>query len=777
MRNGDIHVSQKAVSDALESLVYSTRPPELNSLAWLLLVDQTISDPALPPSPHAREYGLKAVLVGLITRALQEGRRAFGLEPPDERAPLVEVRRQIAADAATHSADLLSSSLLYHRFVRVDLGLSLEDISQIIGADARTLRRYQSYGIRGLTHRLIEAERDARREGRRRRLYAALPIPVPQPLYGRDVWLNEAEARLNVTQPRHLLVTGAVGMGKTAFVMALLRRQIDADLLDQIVWIDAPKSVDDVRGQVAERILREGGSGLRETLLVYRTAIVLDELDALLADLDALLKLLADLSAADVYLINTTVVNLPALHLPLPELDIVATAALVRASLPVGLREGEEFVGELAAAAQETVGGNPEAIILLAQRLEFAEWETARAAAQARVFEQALARLDGKALTFACALALCPRGAAALEDAIALWPDYVSADGAEGLLANHLAERIHGRYWLAAGLLDYLRTHRAGEVRTMLELLSPDPTHITDGALTLFEHLLLTDAIPLDSARREAWIMQLCRVGLARGRYARWRTLLESVSPDVLDLRIAYGGCLRRLGEWLAAETVLRDAAATSGSRGLFAEQTRALLEWSIAARYRGDYRTAAALLAQVERTLKRRPDLAMQEMLQLELAQMALDEGRGADALRMLSGLEVTPRVLAMQSEAYLLLGDWTACRKAAERGIGMLNSRTGLLARLYTALGRGYQGIQDIDSAYHCMSVAVTVLEQLEDIHALARAQSNLAALCLPLGYYDDAGRLLANAARLQRDLGDQVGLAATRHNQRLLDEHLAR
>jgi tetratricopeptide (TPR) repeat protein len=774
MPSGDIHLSRAAVVDALESLVYSARSPELNSLAWLLLVDQTINDPTLPPSPHAREYGLKSVLVGLMTRALQEGRHAFGLPLPDEYAPLNEVRQQIAADAATRSPDLLASSLLYHRYVRVDLGLTPDDLSQIIGVDVRTLRRYQAYGVRVLTNRLIDAERTARREGRKRRLYAALPIPVPLPLFGRDAWLNEAEARLSVTQPRHLLVTGAVGMGKSAFVMALVRRQIDKDLLDHVVWIDAPKSVDDVRGQVAEGILREGNVGLREALLVYRVAVVLDEIDTLLPDLPALL---ADLSAADVYLINSTVINVPALHLPLPELDIVATAALVRAALPLDLREDDTFVSEVAAAAQETVGGNPEAIILLARRLDFAEWETVRAAAQARVFEEALGRLDDGARALACALALCPRGAGALDDMMALWPDYIAAQGAEGLLTNHLAERVHGRYWLAAGLLDYLRTHRAGDVHTMLELLFPDRSRITDGALALVEHLLLSDDPVIDPARRVQWIASLCRVGLARGRHGRWRMLLESASPDTPELRIAYASCLRRLGEWTAAETVLQETAASSGARGQFAEQARALLEWSIAARYRGDYRTASALLTQVERTLKRRPDPALNELLRLELAQMALDEGRGAEALRVLVGLEITPRLLAMQSEAYLLLGDWSACRKAAERGITLLDRRTALLARLYTALGRGYQGAEDVESAYHCMAVSVTVLEQLEDVYALARAQSNLAAVCLQLGYDNEAARLLGSAARIQRDLGDRVGLAATRHNQRLLDEQLAR
>jgi tetratricopeptide (TPR) repeat protein len=160
-----------------------------------------------------------------------------------------------------------------------------------------------------------------------------------------------------------------------------------------------------------------------------------------------------------------------------------------------------------------------------------------------------------------------------------------------------------------------------------------------------------------------------------------------------------------------------------------------------------------------------------------MEQAQMALDEGRGSDALVSLKGLAMTPRMLAMQSEAYLLLGEWAACRTTAERGIGLMVRRTPLLSRLYTVLGRGYQGTGDIDSAYHCMAVAVTVLEQLEDIHALARAHSNLAAACLPLRYYDEAARLLAQAGRVQQELGDQVGLASTRHNQRLLDEQLAR
>ena len=55
--------------------------------------------------------------------------------------------------------------------------------------------------------------------------------------------------------------------------------------------------------------------------------------------------------------------------------------------------------------------------------------------------------------------------------------------------------------------------------------------------------------------------------------------------------------------------------------------------------------------------------------------------------------------------------------------------------------------------------------------DPFALARTQTNLAALFITSNQLIDAQELLKSAENIQRKIGDRVGLAATMHNEHVL------
>ena len=88
-----------------------------------------------------------------------------------------------------------------------------------------------------------------------------------------------------------------------------------------------------------------------------------------------------------------------------------------------------------------------------------------------------------------------------------------------------------------------------------------------------------------------------------------------------------------------------------------------------------------------------------------------------------------------------------------------------------------RSYQEQQDYEKAHTYLTDAVTLLQRLDDIFRLARAQTNLAAVLIELRRFADAGMLLKEAMRVQSRLGDKVGLSATRHNQSVLGSYIAR
>ncbi len=317
-------------------------------------------------------------------------------------------------------APLLAWSSLYYRYVCVDLNVSVEELAECYGIEVRTIRRYVGVGARYLTRRLIELEQKARREQQRRRLLAALPYSVALPLVGRTHLLDELEHLPLTLYPCHILVTGMSGVGKTSFVQELLRRFIERDQLDQLVWLDEPKSIQFVRERLAEVFLREGGAvSLREYLLMYRVAVVIDGFSALIRQADALDALLHDLGAAVVVLINSVkvAVELFALHLPLPDIDpndaVDLLAATLRLNPIIELepRDFERLTHDLAAQ----VGGNPLALKLAAGFWDYTNWDTLHTDVQSGLLNRLFDALDPGQQQIWAALALFSRPAQIVE--------------------------------------------------------------------------------------------------------------------------------------------------------------------------------------------------------------------------------------------------------------------------------------------------------------------------------------------------------------------------
>jgi len=91
----------------------------------------------------------------------------------------------------------------------------------------------------------------------------------------------------------------------------------------------------------------------------------------------------------------------------------------------------------------------------------------------------------------------------------------------------------------------------------------------------------------------------------------------------------------------------------------------------------------------------------------------------------------------------------------------------------RIYSTMGRICEQKHDYDRAAQYLGQAITILEQERDRYALARVQSNLAAVLTNLTLYDEAYQLLETAKEVQQRLGDRAGLAATQHNLNILNQ----
>jgi tetratricopeptide (TPR) repeat protein len=427
--------------------------------------------------------------------------------------------------------------------------------------------------------------------------------------------------------------------------------------------------------------------------------------------------------------------------------------------------DGAEVV---ARAVLPRVGGNPLAIRLAVGMWEQGvEWDALDRVIDVRLFGS----LDWREQQAWRALALFPHTASA-DELRTLWQ--IEENVLRRLVRLGVLEGDRQAYGLVGAAREYARSLPPEPFLHLLEQILPP-----DG-FDVIEYALATGFPERRIAQRAAWISAYWREGLRRGHWAVWRAILEAHFAETeavpQDLRIAYGMCLRRLSEWERAEQVFFNVVADCGRSGQFAEQSQALAEWSALSRYQGKYERAQALVDQAKRYALRAHDAALIDSLALQEAQILLQQGRASEAHKLVS-TQASTSALALQSEARLMLGQYDSCRALAYRALEADRGDQATEASLYTIIGRSFQAQGDWEGAQHALSEAVVLLERLDDAFALARAQTNLAAVLIPLGHYEDARTLLNRAEAVQALLGDRVGLGTTQHNRAILAGHIAR
>ena len=129
-----------------------------------------------------------------------------------------------------------------------------------------------------------------------------------------------------------MLITGTNGIGKTSLAGMIVHQMITNDALEQLVWIDAPGSVQYVRQYLQQELLGASDLSLRQWSMLYPTALVLDSIEALLDNIADLQALLVDLAEARVFMTNRYYVEIsPDLtHVALGSIDRDAAEQLIR---------------------------------------------------------------------------------------------------------------------------------------------------------------------------------------------------------------------------------------------------------------------------------------------------------------------------------------------------------------------------------------------------------------------------------------------------------------
>lgn len=780
-------ISVENVQAALDSLRYASTPVTANALQRLMLVERALADPAMPSSALSREIVLTALLVNAVRDHLSIHRATFELLPPDEHLPLTQALAQLQADGRLLSPELSGWSILFYRYVCVTLDLSFETLAEALMIDVRTARRYQAHAVHRLAKWLTEVEREARQAHQRLRLVAHLPTQVPLTLIGQDVVLTTLDRIRNEQRPFHVLVTGSHGIGKTAVVQEYVRSLIERNEVDQVIWIENPPTVEQARRLINDRVVPEDSQvNLREYLQLTRALVVVDDGDTLLATQEAELPdFLNELSAATVFMIAARYLALPVAHahVVVPELSEDESIALTRLVL-AGADESADVVRAFGQTIWRAVGGNPLLIRLCASTNQFFETLTiTHGDALDQVYGHSFTTLDRTQKRALLMVVLCPAGEVSLAQLAALWPSEAPHAAIETLIARSLLDlssRERGTFLMIGAARRFLQGRAASEseLRALTaELLSalewqPDtPPVLRD----VFLHLLRQNGQIFPEGWRSRALHRLAHVDIPALHRAQWRAILEDERSragrlDALS-QMAYAVSLRRASDWSTAIDLLADVIRQTGMSGQFLDQAHAMLELAVLYRYRGEYNGAKTLLVKAEKTGRRFHDSVLLDRAHLELAQIEVDVGDGAAALRLLENVPLSLRRLALSAEALFLDGDAEQAIQVVNQALALPDADQTTLARLHSITGRGFEAQGKLDEARDRFVMAVTLLEQAEDPFALARARSNLASVRIKLDQLTGVAELLRRAEAVQRVLGDRTGLLATRHNQRLL------
>ncbi len=279
-------------------------------------------------------------------------------------------------DFSSANTELEAWSLLYHRYVCVERNLNMQEIAGRVRQDIRTLRRRHRLGIYRFTRVLIARERDARQRHLQQRLRLSLPALPSSTLQGIESILGTAEHILNdADPPHHLVLHGPVGIGKTSIALTLAHRAVDAEILDEILWLDVAEISATPPSLAYESVSRLGlilvdqtppERILRAYLNSHQVMVVLDQAEIILDSPTLAEQVMRLFDAARV--VVTSRVKAPAsiwaYEIAVPELDHATALSLAEKTMQREESSGSQGWLSRFEALWSAVGGNPLAIQL-----------------------------------------------------------------------------------------------------------------------------------------------------------------------------------------------------------------------------------------------------------------------------------------------------------------------------------------------------------------------------------------------------------------------------
>jgi len=820
-------VDEGDIRSALERFRQAERLGD-NGLSHLVLVRQRIGTEGPGIHDVQLEIAISDLLHAIITEQTSTLRNAQGIEtiPDQNRAQVEQVIRR---DFACANAELEAWSLLYYRYVRLDLNLQVQDLALILGISDRQIRRRMAHGFFRLTFEISRLEQGMRQRHRRLWLELRLPSLSYGQLFGIDSARLSLEEALQAGFSQPIVVCGAGGSGKSTLVHAVLRQAISVNRLEDLAWVTLsnPTSYGMLVGRLAHVLgymhfefeqLTHIEHTLRMHLSERLTAVVVDNADYLEGYPDPLPRL-AQLARPG-WLLATArqVPSRPQAIYQVPLSPLAHTDFRELLLYHVRLRRLplRKLVEERIDALYKTAGGNPLAGQMLLTHLAAlpAERATKRlyeltdsgeSILQA-LYQKGWDELSGVAQRTAIILQAFPGNLASYGDLQQVSSMLASQldHGIEELARSSWIDVVEGpryrlqplaRQFIAAQIQD-APLHAAYLTALERWLKQPAEDYQADAigqSLIILGQQMTSGLLHDDPA---ALIIELAPLARRSGQWLVWSVFLERLLAlrelhktsrhEAARILLELGVALRWLGAHGQAAQRLSQAAEGFGAVGDFVGQAEALVElgqvYTIAQQSQHAYtayqRAASVAMRYDVQALRRRALEGLAEvMLAMSRPEGALDFLQQAYTLLDEDSQQGT--LLSLMGVTLLQLDRAGEAVKMHRQALDALREEGNLPreARARLRLAAAYEAYGNVPAALDELRNALSLMRALGDILGTARGLNNLGAIFARSEMLLEAQQAWTEALNLQQRLGDQVGMAHTLYNLADLAYHLER